>query len=69
VIRKFCGNCGCSLFSDLGASPAITIVKAGTVDAECRKLIPAPSRQVWCDSHQDWFDPSSMKGVEMVAKN
>ena len=47
VHRHFCGTCGSPLFSILPANPALTHIKAGTLDDPS---IMMPRVHVWCDS-------------------
>ena len=52
VFRKFCGNCGSPILSELTAYPGLIALKAGTLhDTASVK----PNSQVWCDSGQDWL--------------
>jgi len=51
VARQFCPTCGSPLFSRLSANPAITVIKAGTLDDTSAVQ---PGAQLWCDSRQAW---------------
>jgi len=51
VDRQFCPACGSPLFSKPSANPALTIIKAGTLDDTSGLK---PGAQLWCDSAQDW---------------
>lgn len=53
VLRKFCGNCGSPIVSDLVGNPAIVAVKAGTMN-DTSDLQPAI--QVHCNDKQAWVD-------------
>jgi len=53
VYRKFCGECGSPVFSDLSASNGMTIVKAGTLD-DPAGLTPAVS--VWTSTKLPWVE-------------
>jgi hypothetical protein len=51
VVRKFCGNCGSPIVSELEAAPAISFVKAGTLDDVSGVK---PQLDIWCDHAQPW---------------
>lgn len=53
VDREFCPDCGSPIFSKPAANPAITIIKAGTLN-DTSSLTPGV--QIWCDSAQNWVD-------------
>ncbi|MFZ5526496.1 MAG: GFA family protein [Pseudomonadota bacterium] len=51
VHRRFCGECGSPMLTELPARPGLLVVKAGTLDD------PAwlrPRLHLWCDSVQPW---------------
>ena len=51
VTRRFCPDCGSPIVSDVGATPGLDWVKAGTLDD------PSwfePQMHIWCDSAQPW---------------
>ena len=51
VTRRFCPDCGSPIVSDVGATPDLDWVKAGTLDD------PSwfePQMHIWCDSAQPW---------------
>ena len=50
-MRSFCPDCGSSLFSDAAAMPALTMIKAGTLD-DTSWL--DPKMHVYCSSAQRW---------------
>lgn len=51
VIRRFCGNCGSPLISEIVAQPDIWFIKAGTLD-DTSDL--KPDVHIWCESKQPW---------------
>lgn len=55
VLRRFCGNCGSPLFSDVAAMPELEFIKAGTLD-DASWL--QPQAQFWCVSAQPWLQLS-----------
>jgi hypothetical protein len=62
VYRRFCDTCGSPIISELGASPGMIAVKAGTLD-DTSGLKPAA--QVYCVSRQDWVVlPDSIPGFD-----
>ena len=52
VFRKFCGNCGSPIFSELTAHPGLIALKVGSLNDTSKVM---PSSQVWCDSGQGWL--------------
>ncbi|MGJ3628407.1 GFA family protein [Sphingomonas sp. MMS24-JH45] len=64
VYREFCGTCGSPIRSRLAANPAITAVKAGTLDAPDGY---APTVHVFTCSKLDWVDIPA--GVPQFADN
>lgn len=56
VLRKFCGDCGSPIVSEL-TGPGILAVKAGTLDDRSGV---EPTVQVWCDEKQPWVDLPGM---------
>ena len=59
VLRRFCSQCGSVLFADAEAFPAMTFVKAGTLDD--RSWVQ-PEFHIWCASAQPWvkIDPDAV---------
>jgi hypothetical protein len=51
VQRKFCGNCGTPIVSQIDAMPELEFIKAGTLE-DTSWL--SPSMEIWCDSAQPW---------------
>lgn len=47
VLRKFCGNCGSPVVSDVASFPDMHFIKAGTLDDPSTL---EPQMQLWCDS-------------------
>jgi hypothetical protein len=58
--RRFCGNCGTSLFSEAEARPHLIFVRAGTLDDP---EIAAPSMAIWTSQAPAWacIDPDMPK--------
>jgi hypothetical protein len=52
VVRKFCGNCGTPVASQLEAMPELEFIKAGTLDDTSWLR---PTMEIWCDSSQPWL--------------
>ena len=50
--RKFCGQCGSPIMSDVEAIPNMDFLKAGTLDDTSWLK---PEVQFWCDSAQSWL--------------
>jgi hypothetical protein len=53
VQRKFCGDCGSPILSEIGDQPDSVYIKAGTLDDTSGLN---PQFHVWCDSAQGWVD-------------
>ena len=64
VTRKFCGQCGSPLFSELGASPEIYVIKAGSLDDPSWLK---PAMHIWTSSAQPWALPDD--GLPRLEKN
>src|SRR6185312_12737674 len=59
VYRRFCGDCGSPIISDVDIMPEIVFLKAGTLDDTSWLN---PTMQVWCDSIQPWVSlPGAMQ--------
>jgi len=54
VTRRFCGDCGSPLFSELGASPEIFVVKPGSLD---EPAAVTPMAHIWTASAPGWSLP------------
>jgi hypothetical protein len=59
VYRRFCGNCGSPILSELVQPAGILAVKAGTLDD--RSMV-APTVQAWCEHKQPWVE---LGGIEI----
>ena len=64
VIRKFCGQCGSPILSDVAALLAMDFLKAGTLDDTSWLKTEA---QLWCDSAQSW--PNLDDDIAQIAQN
>lgn len=54
VQRRFCGNCGSPIVSDVAAMPNLEFIKAGTLeDTSWLK----PTAEIWCETAQSWLEP------------
>ena len=51
VHRKFCGNCGSPLFTDVKAFEGLLFIKAGALDNTDGVSVGA---EIWCDSKKDY---------------
>ena len=51
VTRQFCPDCGTPMFSDIGANPAILVIKAGTMDDASDLELTAT---LWTSSAHPW---------------
>ena len=51
VFRKFCGNCGSPVVSDVQAFAGLLFVKAGTLDDPSWVN---PGAEIWCASKLQW---------------
>lgn len=51
VLRKFCGNCGSPVLSDVKAYEGLLFLKAGTLDDPS---VVQPGVEIWCDSKIGW---------------
>lgn len=58
VERRFCGNCGSPIVSELMGTDGVIAVKAGTLDD---KSGVKPTVEVWCDHRQPWVDLPGME--------
>ena len=64
VIRKFCGQCGSPILSDVTALPTMDFLKAGTLDDTSWLK---PEAQLWCDSAQSWLNLDD--DIAQIAQN
>ena len=51
VLRKFCGNCGSPVLTDVKAYDGLLFLKAGTLDDPS---VVQPGVEIWCDSKIGW---------------
>lgn len=51
VLRKFCGNCGSPVLTDVKAYEGLLFLKAGTLDDPS---VVQPGVEIWCDSKIGW---------------
>jgi len=58
VYRRFCGNCGSPIVSELVEPAGIIALKAGTLDDHSAVQ---PNVQAWCAHQQSWVD---LPGIE-----
>lgn len=63
LLRSFCPECGSPLFSDAAAMPALTMIKAGTLDDTSWV---EPKMHIFCSSAQRWTPIP--EGVQQFAK-
>lgn len=52
VDRKFCPECGSAIVTEVAAMPALTFLKAGTLDDTSGLQ---PQMEIWCDHAQPWL--------------
>lgn len=64
VLRRFCPSCGSPIFSEVGATPTMDWVKAGTLDDTSWLQ---PQVNIWCASAQPWVQMSD--AIPRVAGN
>jgi len=51
VDRKFCGDCGSPILTDVKAIEGLLFIKGGTLDDTASVQLGA---EIWCDSKADW---------------
>ena len=64
VARRFCAQCGSTLFTDATAFAGLTFVKGGSLDDPSWIQ---PTLHIWCDSAQPW--DKLPEGATCVSKN
>jgi len=65
VYRRFCGNCGSPIFSDLADGNGMTVVKLGTLDDPAQF---APGVSVWTSTRLPWVTlPEGQRSFEQNA--
>lgn len=57
VERRFCGNCGSPIVSELMGANGVIALKAGTLDDKSQI---APTVEAWCEHKQPWVDLPGM---------
>ena len=60
VLRRFCGDCGSPIVSELMEPEGLIAVKAGTLDD---RSDVQPVVQLWCDDKQPWVDLGDLQAV------
>jgi hypothetical protein len=58
VYRKFCGNCGSPIISDVSAAPDLLFIKAGTIN-NIKSL--RPIKEIWTDHKLDCITINGIK--------
>jgi hypothetical protein len=53
VLRRFCGNCGSPIVTDVEAMPGLEFIKAGTLENTSGLK---PTMEVWCETAQGWIE-------------
>lgn len=61
VLRKFCGDCGSPIVSELMQPEGVIAVKAGTLDDRSEVM---PNVQAWCEDKQPWVDLGDIHAME-----
>ena len=51
VLRKFCGDCGSPILTDVKAIEGLLFIKGGTLDDTSTVEVGA---EIWCDSKAGW---------------
>lgn len=51
VLRKFCGDCGSPILSDITAADGLFFLKVGTLDDSSWVV---PGAEIWCDTKVSW---------------
>lgn len=62
VLRKFCGDCGSPIVSELMEPAGVLAVKAGTLNDRSQV---APNIQAWCVEKQPWVE---LHGIPTMAR-
>jgi len=61
VHRRFCGDCGSPIVSELVEPAGVIAVKAGTLDD---RSAVEPNVQAWCEDKQPWVDLGDLHALE-----
>ncbi len=58
MYRKFCGNCGSPIISDVSTAPNLLFIKAGTLNTI--KFL-RPTKEIWTDHKLDCVTINGIK--------
>jgi hypothetical protein len=61
VLRRFCGDCGSPIVSELMEPEGLIAVKAGTLDDRSEV---EPNVQAWCVDKQPWVDLGELHAMD-----
>jgi len=61
VLRRFCGDCGSPIVSELMEPEGLVAVKAGTLDDRSQV---EPNVQAWCVDKQPWVDLGDLHAMD-----
>lgn len=61
VYRRFCGNCGSPILSELVEPAGLVAVKAGTLDD---RSSVSPGVEAWCDHKQAWVELPNLHSMD-----
>lgn len=61
VLRKFCGNCGSPIVSELMEPEGVVAIKVGTLDDTSDIT---PDVQAWCDDKQSWVNLEGISAMD-----
>ena len=61
VLRRFCGNCGSPIVSELMEPEGLIAVKAGTLNDRSEVQ---PNVQAWCVDNQPWVDLGELHAMD-----
>ena len=61
VLRRFCGNCGSPIVSELMEPEGLIAVKAGTLNDRSEVQ---PNVQAWCVDKQPWVDLGELHAMD-----
>ena len=61
VLRRFCGDCGSPIVSELMEPAGVIAVKAGTLDD---RSAVTPDVQAWCVDKQPWVDLGALPAMD-----
>ena len=66
VKRRFCGDCGSPIVSELMEPEGVIAVKAGTLNDRSQV---EPNVQAWCEDKQPWVDLGDIHAMEREGKD